>query len=460
MRRLVGAGVGLLLAGCGSVNANLPEKPKVQDTWEDAIVVQGEAGTDTAWWSRFNDPVLQALVARADQRNLDLRLADVRIREARAIASGAYANRLPELGASAGASVGRGAASPEVRPELSASLGASWELDVFGRLRNEALAAEAQAYATVADRDAVRLSLISEVARTYVEYRLFQAQREISERNAQAAEEVVRIARARFEQGVASRLEVERPLAELAQTRAQVASSVELSESARHRLVLLLATTPAELSEILPATGEVPQMDPIAVLLTPTEVISRRPDVRVAAFNVSAAVARKDAAAALRWPRISLSTVLGVSGPDLLGLLSGGALWNLGANLLAPVFDFGRIRATIEASDARQEQALLLYERVARQAVNEVQTGVVSYTQGVIRRNELENAVVSARKAAELARLQYAQGTLSLLEVIDAERTLRQSELEWSRASADVSLRAVRLYQTMGLIPPSEVAPP
>ena len=131
-------------------------------------------------------------------------------------------------------------------------------------------------------------------------------------------------------------------------------------------------------------------------------------------------------------------------------------IWSIGANLLAPLLDFGRIRATIDAADARQEQAYLSYELTARTGLQEVQTALILYTQGEIRRTELAAATDSARKAAALARRQYAEGTLSLLEVLDAERTLYALELQAAQATADVSLRLVRLYQTMGLMPPKQ----
>ncbi|HZN92550.1 MAG TPA: TolC family protein, partial [Myxococcales bacterium] len=220
----------------------------------------------------------------------------------------------------------------------------------------------------------------------------------------------------------------------------------------RHRLALLLATTPASLAQVVPAEGALPQMDPLAVLLTPTDVISRRPDVRAAGHAFVAASARREAAAALQWPRLTLAASVGVDGS--FAALPWTAIANLSAGLLAPIFDFGRIRAGVDAADARQEQAALTYEKVARAAVNDVQAAVVSYAQGLVRRDELATAVAAARKAGEIARRQYAEGTISLLEVLDAERAQRDTELSWSQAAAEVSLRAVRLYQAMGMVSP------
>ncbi|WP_224366254.1 efflux transporter outer membrane subunit [Hyalangium versicolor] len=447
----------LLVTGCASSAPTKLPTAELQADWESAPAAARSASIDAAWWHTFSDPVLDGLIAEAERRNLDLRIADARIREVRALRKGARAELFPQVNGTAGISHGRTVGSDEARTSGSLGLEASWEADIFGRLRGEVRAADADWVATVADRDGVRLTLVAEVARAYLEYRLYQAQHTIAQANAKASEETLRIARARFEQGVSSRLDVERALTTRGQTRASVAQIAELAESSRHRLVLLLATTPAELGKLLPESGPLPAASALSVLLTPTEVIGLRPDVRAAEARLLAAIARREAAEALRYPRITLGSMLGLqSGSETTAFLSGGSLiWSIGANLLAPLLDFGRIRATIDAADAKQEQAYLSYELTARTGLQEVQTALILYTQGEVRRGELAAATESARAAAELARRQYGAGTLSLLEVLDAERTLYGLELQAAEATADVSLRLVRLYQTMGLMPPN-----
>ncbi|NMO15982.1 efflux transporter outer membrane subunit [Pyxidicoccus fallax] len=448
----------LTVTGCASAPPPKLPSARLQQDWEQTSALERGAAVDAAWWHAFGDPVLDALMGMAEQRNLDLRIAEARIREARALRQGARAERLPQLNGTAGISHGRAVGSDEGRTTGSVGLQASWEADLFGRLRGEARAADAEWVATVAERDSVRLALAAEVAGAYVEYRLYRTQHTIAESNAKAAEETLRIVRARFTQGVASRLDVERALTTRGETRARVAQLSELAEATRHRLVLLLATTPAELAAVLPDTGPLPSANAVGVLLSPTEVIGLRPDVRAAEARLLAAVARREAAEALRYPRLTLSGLLGLqSGTETSAFLSGGSLlWSLGANLLAPILDFGRIRANVDAADARQEQAYLDYELTARTSLQEVQTALILFAQGEVRRTELAAATDSARKAAELARRQYSQGTLSLLEVLDAERTLYALELQAAQATADVSLRLVRLYLAMGLMPPRE----
>ena len=458
MRRRIGALAVIVAAGCTAAPARKdPPIASVQTSWEATAAPPASRGpADGAWWRTFGDPALDRLMALAQERNLDLRLAEARVREARAQRRGAARELLPEITGSAQVSHGRpSAAQPVAATGARAALGASWETDLFGRLRNEARAADAEAQAVEADRDALRLTLLAEVAGSYFDHRLFRAQHELSAKTVEAQATTVRISRARFEQGLASRLDVERTVAALAVTRARQAQVAEQAEAARHRLVLLLATTPQELGGLLPPAGALPTSDAAAVLGTPTEVVARRPDVKAAERRLVAAAARHDATRALRYPRITLAGLLGVEGGgDVDDIVDAGTgIWSVGANLLAPLINFGRIRAAIDAADARQEQAYLTYERTVRTALQEAQVALVFYAQGAVRARELAAAVESGRKAAELARRQYAEGTLSLLEVLDAERSLYDAELGSAQATAEVAQRVVRLYQTMGIVP-------
>ena len=457
--------IGVAAAGLAACSANPKPLPtaELQQSWQGAP--DGAAFVEVApkaWWLDFRDPALDRLIDMAQARNLDLRLAESRVMEARALRAGARAELFPELTGAAGAERGQrylttaNAAQTRTSNTFGLSLGATWEADLFGRLRSEARAANADLLATEADRDAVRLTLLAEVARTYMEFRLWQAQVVLAEKNAEAQAGTVRITRARFNQGMGSRLDLERTVAQLAQTRATVPQAREQAESARHRLVLLLATRPEDLAAIVPEQSPMPDADALAVLAAPTQVIALRPDVRAAERRLLAASERVLAAEALRYPQITLSGLLGVQSDRIGELFNPGTrIWSPGASLLQPLFDFGRIRANIDAADARQEQAYLSYELTVRTALQEAQTAIILYTQGVIRQKELSNAVEAARKASDLAHRQYQEGTLGLLEVLDAERTLYDAETDWTQATADVAMRLVGVYQTMGVVPPA-----
>lgn len=454
-----------LLAACSQPVKQLPDE--MQATWVDAE--RQPTAADAAaltWWKAFDDTTIDRIVDLAQERNLDLRVAEARVREVRAQRRAALANLGPQIDASVDAERFRGTRSGSsdgttvLEDTAIAAVSTSWEVDLFGRVRAAARAADAELKAVQADRDGVRLALIAEVIRNYLEFRLYQMQAELSQRNAQAQEETVRITRARFNEGFASRLDLERTLAALRTTRAQIPQSHELAESARYRLVLLTASTPEALNELLPQStanpGDLPDSDAESVLLTPSDVIAGRPDVQAAQRRLIAAAEQRNVAAALRYPRITLAGLLGVEDDRVADLLdSGTRTYSVSGGLLAPLIDFGRIRAAIDAADAIQEQAYLTYEQTARTALQETQTALVLYTQGKLRQRELSQAAESARRAAELARRQYTEGALSLLEVLDAERSVYAVELDAAQATADVSIRLVNVYQSMGLVPPT-----
>ncbi|MES2831175.1 MAG: efflux transporter outer membrane subunit [Pseudomonadota bacterium] len=492
----------LLLSAC----VNLPERgePKVAvpETWEGApegaIATTGSSATELAWWESFNDPALTQLIELAQQRNLDLQVADARIREVRALQRAANASLFPSLSATGGftrqrsisGSIDNIGAEPAtaggvanlanngavIRNLGQVGLEVSWEADVFGRLRSQARAAQADVGVVQADRDAARLTLLAEVARNYVEYRLYQVQTGLAQQTATAQERTARISRLRFEQGLASRLDVERSIAELSVTRSQLPAARELAESARYRLSLLLASTPDELSELLqtglpvqenpPQQGSIqqrtvtlPSSDPLTLLLSPNDILALRPDVRAARLRLISSTALRDASEALQYPTLTITGLLGLQNRDLDELLSAGSrVWSIGGGVAAPLLDFGRIRANIDAADARQEQAFLQYERTIRDALRDTQTAIVLYTQGVLRQQELARARDASSKATALARLQYQEGTLSLLDVLIAERASYDAQLAWSQAAANVATRTVALYQAMGVVPSKQTA--
>ena len=461
----VTSAVGLAaMTACSAPVKQLPDD--FQSSWADEQRAT-TAADDVAltWWKAFDDSIIDQLVDLAQHRNLDLRVAEARVREVRAQRRAALANLSPQVDGSIDGDRSRGRrfagnSIGNVLENASAAVNVSWELDLFGRLRAEARAAEAQVAAVQADRDGVRLTLIAEVIRNYLEFRLYQVQAELALRNAQAQEETVRITQARFNEGLASRLDLERTVSALRTTRAQIPQSRELAEAARYRLILLTASTPEALNSLLPAPtsdpGALPDSDAERVLLTPADVISRRPDVRAAERRLIAAAEQRNVAAALRYPRITLAGLLGVQDSRVENLLdTGRRTWSVGGGLLLPLIDFGRIRAAIDAADAVQEQAYLTYEQTARTALQETQTALVLYTQGKLRQQELSQAAESARRAAQLARRQYTAGALSLLEVLDAERSVYAVELNAAQATADVSIRLVNVYQSMGLVPPT-----
>jgi NodT family efflux transporter outer membrane factor (OMF) lipoprotein len=451
------------LASCGSHPAlQAPVHSPLQTQWEQ--VPEGVTQSDTAsrsWWHVFHDPVLDRLVRLGLAQNLDLQQAQARIQQARAQRLGAAAALWPQLTASAGDVYDK---TPLLAPgtptdDFTAALNASWTVDLFGELRNQERAAAANLRATQFDRDATQVTLVAQIATDYLQYRLFQLQYAIATRSAESQAEVVRITRLRFEQGAASRLDLEQVVSQLAVTRAAVPQAFEQADAARNALILMLASTPEALAADLPPAivadnPQLPAGDPLEVLLTPAEVIGQRPDVRAAEFRLVGAAANLKSALAQRYPQLTLAGMFGSAGTAVNQLMTPGAVARgYSYTLTLPIFDFGRIRAAIDTADAQQLQAYLTYEQTVRGALQSTQTAIVMYAQGVLRERQMRIALDSARTAARLARRQYQAGALALLNVLIAEQAEYTTELTWSEAAAAVAERLVALYQTLGVLP-------
>jgi multidrug efflux system outer membrane protein len=458
----------ICLAGCKSPAAlGPPLQAPFQETWEGVPAHISTSATTippSAWWQVFHDPVLDRLMREGQVRNLDIKLAQARILQARAQRQAVAATLWPQFTASANDQFSQlpPSVSPPGSPQttLEAAVNVNWNVDLLGVTRNLKRAAEDSLRASEFDRDTTELALLGEIANTYIQYRLYQLQYAISSRSVESQASTVRITRVRFEQGAASRLDLERVESQLSITRSAVPSALEQVESARSTLILLLASTPQALAEDLPQAipddPKVPDGDPIDVLLTPAEVIAQRPDVRSAEQQLLGAAANLRAALAERYPQLTLAALFGTAGSAVSQLMTTTSrAWGYSGGLTLPLFDFGRIRAAIDIADSQQLQAYLTYEQTVRRALQATQSAIVMYAQGVLRERQMQTAVDSARIAARLARRQYQEGALSLLEVLDAERTAYDTELTWSQAAAAVSERLIVLYQTMGVLPPA-----
>ncbi|TBU75419.1 TolC family protein [Phytopseudomonas daroniae] len=407
------------------------------------------AGLPLAWWQSLEDPALNQLVELALRDNLDLAAATQRIREQRALRRQAWGDRLPSVYATGRHEKGR-SASDGHDEDYFYGLDLAWELDLFGRLSAIEGAAEASLRASAADYQALRVSLIGEVAGTYLQYRLAQREEVIARQAADSQAQIARITRVRFDQGTASGFDVERLDTQLAITRAAVPQARERAAAARYELAYLLNGEQASIDAILDpeAVFSVPRDEQLLPLLElPASSLRARADVRAAELRLLAAGHELDAARALRYPQLTLGALVGFE----QGV--GVPAWTLSAQALQPLFDFGRIRSVIEAGDARREQAWLAYQTALIQALRETRSAIALYAQGLERQRLLDGASRSATNATTLAQRQYDAGTVSLIEVLDAQRTEFDTQLEQQRAATDVALRWVEIYRTLGLAP-------
>lgn len=453
----------LVLAGCATTDAGYRAPAgEVPARWQATAGASGpaapergvalpEAGALADWWRRFDDPLLDGLVAEALERNLDLRTARARLQEARAAQRQAAAGLWPSL--SAGAAVGRsrGSGGGGVRDSYRAELDASWEVDLFGRLRSARMAALAGEAATREEARDTQVVLVAEVARLYIELRTAQRRLALAEATLQAREEVLALAGWRQQAGLVAELDVAQARTEAAATRAGLPPLRTAAAEAQHRLAVLLALPPAALAARLAAPAEVPVAAGDIAVGIPADTLRQRPDVRAAERRLAAQVARLDEARAARYPSLRLSGSIGWEAFTLAGLGEGGSLAHaLLAGLSLPLFDGGRLRAAVDVQDARLEQSRLAYEAAVLAALEEVESALVALAHARERAQLLAQAVASAQATRAIADYRYRAGLADFLSVLDSERTLLSLQDQLAQASGALAFGQVRLYKALG----------
>lgn len=458
-------------SGCADVPSVGPDyhKPNVSAPahWGEPLN-GGETSGRTAvadWWKNFSDPELDSLIARAAQSNLDLKIAQARVREARAEYGVAVGNLLPTVDASGSYArqresknqplVGPGDHLPPGIPFennfYQSGFDASWEIDVFGGKRRAVESAKAQvAAAQFGERD-VLVTLLGEVARNYVEARGYQRQLEIVRENIHAQEQVLAITQNRYTNGLANNLDVQQAATLLAATRANVPTLETAIEASIHRLGVLLGQPPEALQTELSAVAPIPAAPPTVPVGLPSELLLRRPDVSLAERQLAAATANIGVAKADLFPKFYLTGVAGFQGVSADEWFTGDSkFWSVGPAVQWRIFDAGRIRANIKVQNARQEQALAVYEQTALSAFEDVENALVAYANEQVRRRSLEDAVRSSQESLRLANQLYANGLSDFINVLDAERSLYQAQDALVQSDRTVSTDVIALYKSLG----------
>lgn len=442
----------LALAGCASLAPPAAPLPDVTQARWSASAPATQPATDlAAWWQRFGDAELAALVERALAAHTSVRSAQAALVQSRALVRAAAANLLPSvtLGGSAQRS---DSAGERASNRFGVALDASWEPDFGGGLGASRDAADADALAanyTLAD---ARVSLAAEVALAYLEGRSAQARQAIAARNLKAQEDSLQIARWRLQAGLVSALDAEQAQAATAQTRAQLPALASAAAQAGHRLAVLTGRVPGDAAQLLPtAAATVPLPADDLVLAFPADTLRQRPDVRVAETRVLAARSRVAATDAERLPSLRLGGSIGLAALTLGGLTSGAALaQSLLAAVSLPVFDGGALQARVDAQSAVWEQARIGYEAAMLAALQEVEDALVALRADRERSVHLQQAAAAARSAEQLARQQYEAGLADFRTVLDAQRTLLAAEDNAQTLRATLAADHVRLYKALG----------
>ncbi len=451
-RRVLRAGLALAIAGCALTPDY--ERPDLDIPAEYVEPrPSGESIANLDWFELFQDERLQELVRTALADNKDLGVALARISEARSRVTVVRANQFPFLDIFGFG--GRGKASEIVIPgassrdnfELAGDL--SFEIDLWRKLSRATEAARADLLTTEAAYRNVTISLVANVASFYLVLRDLDERLAISQRTVASRRAALGIVQARFDRGTVPELDVNQAQIELAIAEAAVASFERQVVQTQNALRILLGRNPGPIQRGLALDQQV--FPPEVPTGLPLELLQRRPDVVAAEEQLIAETALVGVAEALRYPSITLTGSVGAISDELSDLDSDAAeTWNIGGNILAPIFNSGQLKAQSEAQRARSEQALRAYEATLQRAFQEVEDALVA-----VRTLREEHAarlrqVVAARNAARLSRARYDGGIVDYLEVLDSERSLFASELDES-ATLQRSLNAVvRLYKALG----------
>jgi multidrug efflux system outer membrane protein len=451
--------ISVVVAGCTvGPNYHAPDRRMPAD-WvgpstrpaTQASVTTTEARVDVAtWWRNFHDPVLDSLVDRAIERNLDLARAESRLRQARAargIASAQLYPRADVSGSYRRQGTGQGGSNDLFR----AGLDASWEIDIFGGVRRNVEAADADVAFAREDLRDVLVILTSEVALNYLDLRGFQRQIEIARQNLAAQESTADLVRRRQQGGFIRSLDVASADAQVASTRSQIPLLEQNERQAIYNIALLLGLEPGALVNELEADAGIPPAPAEVPIGLPSDLLRRRPDIRRAEANLHGATARVGVATADLFPRFSLTGSAGTTSTNAGGLANwNNAFWSIGPSVSWPIFSAGSIRANIRVQNEVQEQAAIFYEQSVLGALRDVESSLVAYAREQQRRVALRDAVAANRRRVDLARTLYAGGETDSLNVLDAQRSLLVSEDALAQSDRTVATNLVSLYKALG----------
>jgi NodT family efflux transporter outer membrane factor (OMF) lipoprotein len=447
---------------------------------------------DPNWWNLLHDTELTSLENRVAAANLDVRLATIRLAESRSQRQISGADQFPTLqgdgsytrervsskgvigllgGSSGGASfgsmgsmangtTGRSGGIPSTvtggttLPPFNLwqyGFDASWELDLWGRVRRELESADAAIEASAEARRNSLLSVVAEVARDYIQLRGVQTQLAIAGDNIKTARESLDLTQARYRGGLTTDLDVANAAAQLATTEAAVPQLEQQQDEQINALSFLLGEAPQALRAELITPGAVPPVPPRVPVGLPSELARRRPDIRQAEAQLHAATADIGVAVADFYPKVTLDGSLGLQALKAKDLGNWAARqYGLGPTISIPIFEGGRLRATLQLRKVEQQEAALNYQQTVLQAWHDVDNAMTAYAAEQRRRDALAESVTQNQRALDLSRQRYTQGVADFLNVLDAERALLQAQLQLAESTTTVSQNLVQLYKALG----------
>lgn len=464
-----------LLAGCAvGPNYIRPQEPEMKEWLEQEDPrVKSEPADFGAWWKVFNDPILNALMEKAYRKNLSLRIAGVRILEARAQLGIAIGSLYPQL------QLGRGGLTytslsenaPNTSPtadfgynQLDLGFDAAWELDFWGRFRRAVESNLAILDVSIANYDDVLVTLTAEVARAYVLIRTIEERLAIARENVKIQDRSLRIAEARFKGGDVTELDVVQARSLLADTKATIPGLKAELRQAKNGLAILLGTLPGQIGELLQGPRLIPSVPPEVAVGAPADLLRRRPDIRLSERQVAAQSALIGVAKADLYPHFTLFGSLGLRSSDAALTAAGfpggsslGELWDsdsiefFGETAFSwNIFNYGRIKNRVRVQDARFQQLVINYRITVLRAAQEVEDAMVAFVRSKEQVGFLAESVDAATRSVDLSMIQYREGLADFQRVLDTQRFQTQEQDLYTETRGFVATNLIALYKALG----------
>lgn len=443
----------LTLAGCAvGPTYQRPEVP-IPAQWQVGIQTANDLA-NTTWWNQFQDPVLDDLIQIALQENKDVQIAAARVEEYMGRYGVTRSAQFPQVGANAAGARTRssenGALPPGTNPinTFQVDLGVSFELDLWGKLRSATEAARADLLNTEEAKRTVILTLVSQLANSYVQLLDFDKQLAITQATLKTRSESVRINRLRFQAGLISELDYQQAVAEYQNAAVQVPLLERSIAQQENAISLLLGRNPGKIARGL-------TLDQLALPQVPgglpSDLLERRPDIRQAEQQLIAANALIGVAKAAFFPSISLTGLFGVASTDLSDLFKGPSkTWQFAGALAQPIFTGGALTGQLQVAEAVQKQALLNYQQVIQNAFAEVDDSLIAVAKLREQLKDEAAQVKALQRYLDLATLRYQNGYSDYLTVVDAERNLYTAQLQYVQDQGNLFTAMVNLYKALG----------
>jgi len=465
----------LLFTGCAvGPDYIRPDAPKPQKWLEEKDpLIKSEPADFGRWWTVFNDPVLDTLVEMASQQNLSLRIAGIRILEARAQVGIATGDLYPQSQSVGGSysytDVSKNAANSQPGADfhygdMELGFDAAWELDFWGKFRRAVQSDIGKLEASIASYDDLLVTLTAEVVRTYVFIRTQEELLGIARENVNIQEQSLQITETRFNEGDVTELDVQQARALLRDTQATIPRLQAGLRQSKNGLAILLGMLPGELTDILEAPKPIPAVPGEVSVGVPSELLRRRPDIRLAERQLAAQSALIGVAKADLYPHFSLFGSIGLRSSDAAVTAAGfpggssfGDLWNSdsieffgGPGITWDIFNYGRIKNRVRVQDARFQQLVVNYQNTVLKAAQETEDAMVAFLRSQDEVKFLSESVKAAQRSVDLSMIQYREGLVDYQRVLDTQRFQSQEQNLLTQTKGSVVLNFIAMFKALG----------